>query len=408
MPKVAKELSALEVKNLKQGSHAVGGVAGLTLDVSPTGGRTWFLRIRVGAKRREVGLGGYPSITLSEARSKARETREVIGKGRDPVAEKKAARAALLSEQASLKTFEWCARSYIADHQDSWKNSKHRQQWENTITQYANPTIGKLPVKLVALPHILDVLRQPQADCGNASLWDCKNETASRLRGRLEKILDWATVHGYREGINPAYWKGHLDAILKAPNKVQATEHHKSVPYASIGAFMKRLRQQNGTGARALEFAILCASRSGEVRGASWEEFDLKNDLWTIPGKRMKAGKPHTVPLSKQALQLVATIKPAAGTKLVFPSPRGKVLSDMTLSAVMRRMKVDAVPHGFRSTFRTWGGEDTSYPRDMLEVALAHKLESKVEASYMHGTQIEKRRKLMQDWADFIDLPSLQ
>jgi hypothetical protein len=262
MPKVAKELSALEVKNLKQGSHAVGGVAGLTLDVSPTGGRTWVLRIRVGAKRREVGLGGYPSVTLSEARSKARETREAIGKGLDPVAERKAARVALLAEQASLKTFEWCATSHFSDHKDSWKNEKHRQQWENTIAQYANPVIGKLPVNAVGLPHVLDVLRQPQTNSGDASLWDCKNETASRLRGRIEKILDWATVHGYREGLNPARWKGHLDAILKAPKKVQPTEHHRTVPYSDIGAFMQTLRQQSGTGARALEFAILCAAQS--------------------------------------------------------------------------------------------------------------------------------------------------
>lgn len=219
-------------------------------------------------------------------------------------------------------------------------------------------------------------------------------------------MLDWATVHGYRDGLNPARWKGHLDAILKNPGKVQKSEHHKSIPHGEMHTFMKALRQQEGTGARALEFAILCASRSEEVRGATWKEIDLKKRLWTIPGERMKAGKPHTVPLSKQALHLIAAIEPTAGTDLVFPSPRGKVLSDMTLTAVMRRMQLEAVPHGFRSTFRTWGGEQTAYPRDMLEFSLANTLESKVEAAYMHGTQIEKRRKLMQDWGDYLDKPA--
>ena len=406
MPKVAKELSALEEKNLPPGSHAVGGVAGLTLEVTPTGGKTWVLRVRTGSKRREIGLGGYPSTSLAEARNKARETREAIAKGVDPVAEKQAAKAALLAQQASLKTFAWCAATYIASLKDQWKNAKHQAQWTSTLETYAFPIIGKLPVQSIALPHVLDVLNQVQADKGNAPLWDAKNETASRLRGRIEKVLDWATVHGYRDGLNPARWKGHLDAIMKAPSKVQKTEHHKSIPHGEMHGFMKALRQQEGTGARALEFAILCASRSGEVRGATWEEIDLKKGLWMIPGERMKAGKPHTVPLSKQALHLIAAIEPTVGTDLVFPSPRGKVLSDMTLTAVMRRMQLEAVPHGFRSTFRTWGGEQTAYPRDMLEFSLAHTLESKVEAAYMHGTQIEKRRKLMQDWGDYLDKPA--
>lgn len=404
MPKVAKELSALEVKNLPPGSHAVGGVAGLLLEVSSTGGKTWLLRIRTGTKRREIGLGGYPSTSLSEARQKARAVRQQIAEGQDPVAQRQAQKAALLAQQASLKTFAWCVDSYLDGMEGQWKNAKHAAQWRSTLETYANPIIGKLAVQSIALPHILDVLNQAQADKGNAPLWDAKNETASRLRGRIEKVLDWATVHGYRDGLNPARWKGHLDAILKAPNKIQKTEHHKAIPYAEMNPFMKALRQQEGTGARALEFAILCAARSGEVRGATWAEFDLKKGLWTIPGERMKAGKPHTVPLSKQALQLIAAIEPTAGTDLVFPSPRGKVLSDMTLTAVMRRMQLEAVPHGFRSTFRTWGGEQTAYPRDMLEFSLAHTLENKVEAAYMHGTQIEKRRKLMQDWADYVDL----
>lgn len=408
MPKVAKELSALEVKNLPPGSHAVGGVAGLLLEVSSTGGKTWLLRVRTGTKRREIGLGGYPSTSLSEARQKARAVRQQIAEGQDPVAQQQAQKAALLAQQASLKTFAWCVDSYLDGMEGQWKNAKHAAQWRSTLETYANPIIGKLAVQSIALPHVLEVLNQPQPDKGNAALWDSKNETASRLRGRVEKVLDWATVHGYRDGLNPARWKGHLDAILKNPGKVQTTEHHKSIPHGGMHTFMKALRQQDGTGARALEFAILCASRSGEVRGATWAEIDLKKGLWTIPGARMKADKPHTVPLSKQAVQVIAAIEPTAGTDLVFPSPRGKVLSDMTLTAVMRRMQLEAVPHGFRSTFRTWGGEQTAYPRDLLETALAHTLESKVEAAYMHGTQIEKRRKLMQEWANYVDLPQAQ
>ena len=408
MPKVAKELSALEVKNLPPGSHAVGGVAGLLLEVSSTGGKTWLLRVRTGTKRREIGLGGYPSTSLSEARQKARAVRQQIAEGQDPVAQRQAQKAALLAQQASLKTFAWCVDSYLDGMEGQWKNAKHAAQWRSTLETYANPIIGKLAVQSIALPHVLEVLNQPQPDKGNAALWDSKNETASRLRGRVEKVLDWATVHGYRDGLNPARWKGHLGAILKNPGKVQTTEHHKSIPHGGMHTFMKALRQQDGTGARALEFAILCAILSGEVRGATWAEIDLKKGLWTIPGARMKAGKPHTVPLSKQAVQVIAAIEPTAGTDLVFPSPRGKVLSDMTLTAVMRRMQLEAVPHGFRSTFRTWGGEQTAYPRDLLETALAHTLESKVEAAYMHGTQIEKRRKLMQEWANYVDLPQAQ
>ena len=417
MPKVAKEMSALEVKNLPPGSHAVGGVAGLTLEVTPTGGKTWLLRVRMGSKRREIGLGGYPSTSLAEARNKARETREAIGKGVDPVAERQAQKAALLAQQASLKTFAWCAATYIASLKDQWKNPKHRQQWENTIAQYANPIIGALSVQSIALPHVLDVLNQPQADKDNTPLWDSKNETASRLRGRIEKILDWATVHGYRQGTNPARWKGNLEAVLKAPGKVQEGKNQPSLPFTQMYEFMQALRQQKGMAAKALELAILCGNRFKEVQGAKPSEFDMKKGLWHIPAERMKMGKPHTVPLSKQAMQLVAAIEPMAGTDLLFPTPRGKKMSDMALTAVIRRMNEPEVKwidpkrdnrqvtqHGIRSSFRTWAGEQTGYPHDMLEFALAHALPDKVAAAYMHGTMVQKRRNLMQEWEDYIDL----
>lgn len=408
MPKVAKELSALQVKNLSPGSHAVGGVAGLILEVSATGGKTWLLRVRMGGKRREIGLGGYPSTTLSAARDKARDIRSSIEKGVDPIAERQQAKAALKQQQASLKTFEWCSRKYIDERKGEWKNTKHQAQWLSTLETYAFPLIGPLPVGEIELAQVLDVLKQPQEDKAGMSMWDAKTETAKRLRGRLELILSWATVHGYRNGSNPARWKGHLDAVLKSPSKIQKPEHHKSVHYNEMHEFMRKLRKQTGVGARALEFGILCASRSGEVRGARWSEIDVKKGFWTVPAERMKAGKPHTVPLSKQALSLLSSIEPTVGTDLVFPSTKGKPLSDMTLTAVMRRMQIDAVPHGFRSTFRTWGGETTHYPSEMLETALAHALTNKVEAAYMHGTQIEKRRELMQDWANFIDSASVK
>lgn len=376
----------------KPGLHFVGGVAGLGLQVSPTGARSWLLRYVAGGKRREMGLGGFPDVGLADARRRAREEREKLDKGTDPILERRMAQSALRAQQAASITFERAALSYLEAQDGSWKNAKHAQQWRNTLAAYAYPVIGPVLVGDVGVAHVMQVLEP---------IWRTKTETASRLRGRIEQVLDWATVRGYRQGLNPARWRGHLDKMLPTPGKVANSGHHAALPLADLGAFMQRLRAQDGMGARALEFAILTAARSGEVRGATWGEIDMGVALWVIPGDRMKAGKEHRVPLSDAALRLLQGLPRLADTELVFPAARGGQLSDMTLTAVMRRMEVDAVPHGFRSTFRDWASERTSYPHEVAEMALAHAIGNKVEAAYRRGDLLDKRRRMMADWAAF-------
>ncbi|WP_034399407.1 site-specific integrase [Comamonas testosteroni] len=394
MPKIAKELSALQVSRLlDEGHHAVGGVTGLYLYVTSTGARSWVLRIGVGKKRRHMGLGGFPSVTLAMAREQARTARSEFRAGLDPIAARHKAVSKLLAEQLNAVTFESAAKAYIDAHGDTWKNPKHRAQWSATLATYAFPVIGNLQTAHVTQAHVLAVLEP---------IWKTKNETAARLRGRIEAVLDWATVRGYREGENPARWKGRLDKLLPAPAKIQKTVHRKALPIDAVPQFMRDLRDKEGVTARALEFVVLTAARSGEVRGATWGEIDLDAAVWVVPGDRMKAGREHRVPLCTQAVELLKKMPRFVGNEHVFPSPRGKVLSDMALLAVMRRMEVDAVPHGFRSTFRDWVGERTDYPRELAEQALAHTLESKVEAAYRRGDALEKRRTMMQEWSDFL------
>ncbi|MFJ2364551.1 tyrosine-type recombinase/integrase [Pseudomonas sp. NPDC087697] len=394
MPRKAIELNPLTVSRLVEpGLHFVGGIPGLALQVLPTGARTWVLRMTVGAKRRDMGLGGYPAVTLAQAREAAREARAKVRQGVDPIEESRAARSALKAAQAAALTFEQCTDGFLTAHKDGWKNAKHAQQWRNTLTTYAFPVMGSLLVRDIGLPHVLAALEP---------IWRDKTETASRLRGRIEQVLDWATVRGYRAGTNPARWRGHLDKLLPKPGKIAKVEHHAALPAGESGAFMEKLRQLKGMGARALEFAILTATRSGEVRGAKWAEFDLSAKTWTIPAERMKAGKEHRVPLSPAALALIKVLPKIAGSELAFTAPRGGALSDMTLTAVVRRMNVAAVPHGFRSTFRDWASERTNYPRDVAEMALAHSIGDKVEAAYRRGDLFDKRRKMMDDWAAFL------
>lgn len=348
----------------------------------------------MGCKRRDMGLGGYPDVTLAQAREKARAARGKVEQGIDPIEERRQARSALAAARASTKTFEDCVTAFMKAKESEWRNPKHRQQWQNTLDTYAGPVMGSLMVGDIELAHVLKVLEP---------IWHEKTETATRVRGRIEQVLDWATVRGYRKGENPARWKGHLDHLLAKPSKIADVEHHAAVPIDDVGEFLVRLRSMDGMGARALEFAILTAARSGEVRGALWSEFDLAEKVWTVPAERMKGKVEHRVPLSKQAVELLEALPRFDKVEVVFPGVKGQVLSDMTLSAVMRRMKVEAVPHGFRSTFRDWAAERTNFPRDLAEMALAHVIESKVEAAYRRGDMLAKRLKMMQAWADYCD-----
>ncbi|APW46913.1 tyrosine-type recombinase/integrase [Rhodoferax antarcticus] len=396
MPKKAKEVSAIEISRLNApGMVAVGGVAGLYLHINKSGAKSWILRSKIGSKRRDMGLGGFPDVTLAGAKEKARRARDSIELGIDPITERKQAKSALSAKQATEKTFRQAALEYIDTHRDTWANVKHAAQWTATLETYAFPFMGDLLVCDVGQAHVLAALEP---------IWKTKTETATRVRGRIEKILDYATVRKYRTGENPARWKGHLEQLLPAPGKITKVEHHRALPVDAMGAFMADLRQREGTAARALEFAILCASRSGEVRGAKWSEFDLDAAIWVIPAVRMKAKVQHRVPLSAPLIQILnERSKDAKPDDLLFPAPRGGVLSDMTLTALTRRMGIDAVPHGFRSTFRDWAAERTNFPRELAEQALAHKLEDKVEAAYLRSDQLEKRRALMQSWADHCD-----
>lgn len=393
MPKKAKDLSALEVSRLTApGHHAVGGIAGLYLYVLDTGARSWVLRTMVGTKRRHMGLGGYPDVPLAQAREKARAAKSEVSQGVDPIVKRIEQATQLKAKQATQKTFEEAAKAYIETHEKTWKNPKHRAQWGSTLKTYAYPHIGALLIKDIDQEHVLKVLEP---------IWKTKTETATRLRGRIESVLDWATTRKYRSGENPARWRGHLQKLLPAPSKIQQVVNHKAVPYEDMAQFMADLRTREGHAARALEFAILCASRSGEVRGARWSEIDQEKAIWIIPAERMKAGKEHRVPLSTPAVKMLKALPRSASSDLVFPGSHDKPLSDMSLTAVMRRMEVDAVPHGFRSTFRDWVGDCTEYPRDVAEFALAHTLSSKVEAAYRRSDALEKRRQMMEDWANF-------
>ena len=344
-----------------------------------------------------MGLGSVRDINLSDARQQAAECRRLLALGKDPIAERDGERERTLVEKQRSMTFDQCSQAYIAAHKDGWRNSKHAAQWESTLRLHASPVIGALPVADIALPQIMKILEP---------IWRDKTETATRIRGRVEPIIDWATVRGFRSGDNPARWRGHLDHLLPKPSKVTKVEHHAAVAFDKLPEFFERLRRQEGTGARALAFLILTGARSGEVRGATRGEVDFEAAVWTVPGERMKAGREHRVPLSEAALLLVGPSKDEGGGALLFPAPRGGQLSDMTLSAVMRRMKVPAVPHGFRSTFRDWCAECTDFPKEVAEMALAHAISDKVEAAYRRGDLFDKRRQLMEYWATFCGVPA--
>ena len=409
MPTKAKELSAKTVRGLKHPgkparpvTFAVGGVSGLLMQVTQSQGKTWILRTIVGGKRREIGLGGFPDVPLADARAAARAMKAEIVAGVCPVEKRRAARAALMQTQAGRVTWAQAVEEYLTAQADAFRNAKHRKQWRSTLDAYAAPVLGDMPVADVGLDDVLAVL-QP--------IWTGKTETASRLRGRIESVLSYATAKGWRAGGNPARWKGNLDAVLPAPGKLKRVAHHPALKLADAPAWFADLQARDGTATRALEFAALTAARSGEVRGAVWAEIDLAAAVWTIPASRMKAGKEHRVPLTPGAVALLKALPRGDATAYVFPAQRGGQLSDMALSACMRRINEakpggyldartakPAVPHGLRSTFRDWAQETTDFPREMAEIQLAHVVGSEAERAYRRADALEKRRAMMVEW----------
>ncbi len=395
------KLTALQVTKLsKPGLYGDGG--GLTLQITKTGAKSWLFRFMREGKPYGMGLGATHTISLMEARQKALDARKLLADGINPLTAKKQSRIAAALENAKMMTFDQCAEAYIAAHRASWKNAKHVDQWTNTLATYASPVFGQLPVAAIDTGLVVKCL---------APIWENKTETASRLRGRIESVLGWATTSGYRTGENPARWKGHLDNLLATISKASRTKHHPSLPWQDIGRFMVALRAREGSAAKAVEFAVLTACRSGEVRGAQWSEFDLAERIWTIPAARMKARREHQVPLSDAALKLLESLP--KGNDLVFAGRKNQVLSDMSLTAVIRRMNDEVKPiwvaatgegitvHGFRSTFRMWVAETTAYPREVAEHALAHQLPDLVERAYQRGTQFAKRVALMAEWGAY-------
>lgn len=413
---MARSLNRLSVKTVEsvkaKGYYADGG--GLYLQVSAVLSKSWVFRFVLDKRAREMGLGPLTDVSLAEARAKAAECRKLLVDRKDPIEERNAVLALERLARAKNLTFDECAAAYIKANRAGWKSDKHASQWENTLNTYASPIIGKLSIDSIDTGLVLKVLEFEQ-------LWTTKPETASRVRGRIEAVLGWATVRKYRTGDNPAQWKNHLDKVLPAKSAVAKVEHHPALPFQQIGSLIESLRKQAGTAARTLEFTILTATRSNETISATWREFDLEDEIWTIPAERMKAEKEHRIPLSDRALKIIKEMLPLKTSEAgpVFLSPKGQQpLSNASMAAVLKRMNKareanklsrwidptsgrDAVPHGFRSTFRDWAGETTAYPKEVIEHAISHQLKDKAEAAYARGTLFNKRRRLMGEWAKY-------
>lgn len=397
MPKkLSNVLTPLAVKNAKPGRHADGG--GLHLLVKESGARSWVYRFMLNGKSRDIGLGaaGPDGISLADARDARDALRLKVKAGIDPLEERQReaaeALAAAQAAQVAGMTFKAVAETYIGANEGSWRNGKHRQQWKNTLATYAYPVIGDLPVAEVATSHVLQILEP---------IWKTKAETASRVRGRVETILDAAKARGYREGENPARWRGHIEQILP-PRSRLTRGHHKAMPYEAIPAFVGALHNREAVAALALEFTILTAARTGEVIGAKWDEVDVDKAMWTIPANRMKAGKEHRVPLSPRAVEILKATE-GLSKDWLFPAIKGGAMSGMAMTMLLRRMKVNVTVHGFRSGFRDWAAECTGYAHEVAEMALAHTIENKVERAYRRGDLFEKRRRLMEDWAGYCE-----
>jgi integrase len=387
------KLTPLAIKNAKE-PGLYGDGHGLYLQVSQFGTKSWLYRFQRDGVARKMGLGALHTVSLADARERAADARRVLLDGIDPIEARRQRRAANKLEAAKAITFKQCAEKYIAAQAAGWRNGKHAMQWTATLATYAYPIIGDLPVAAIDTGLVLKVIEP---------IWNTKSETASRVRGRIESVLNWAKVREYRLGDNPARWRGHLDNVLPRRSKVQKVKHHPALPYAEIPAFMGELRDRQDVSARALEFTILTAARTGEVIGARWSEIEGK--VWTIPAERMKGGKEHQVPLTKRVLAILDSV-PREGS-FVFPGARaGKALSNMAMLELLRGMRsAGSTVHGFRSSFRDWAAERTNYPDFVVEKALAHVVADKVEAAYRRGDLFEKRRRLMDDWSAYCASP---
>ena len=394
-------LKALPISRpLKRGYYADGG--GLYLQVGASGAKSWVFRYRSDGRLREQGLGSTKSISLADARTLAADARKLVANGQDPISFRRDNKAAARREAARSVTFKECTEAYIASNSSAWRNPKHRQQWSNTLASYADQVFGNVSVKDVDTNLIIRALDP---------IWTAKPETASRVRGRIETVLDWATVREYRSGANPARWKGHLDKILPAHRKFVVVKHHAAIPYAELPTFIRDLRKQDGVASLALEFTILTAARTGEVIGATWPEIDLENSMWTIPADRMKSHREHRVPLALEVLSVLHRVRKIGDADYLFPTTANpaKPISNMAMLALLRRMeRTEITTHGFRSTFRDWAAEKTDFPNEVVEMAIAHTVSNKVEAAYRRGDLLEKRRRLMAEWAQYCGRELLQ
>lgn len=422
MPKLAKELQPVEIGRLSHTSKgkapvfvAVGGISGLMLQITPSNAKSWVLRYtsptaldRSGnPARRKAGLGSYPETTLARARELAREARDAIRTGRDPIQEREDVKSAAIAASKMRLSFADATERYLNAKVGEFSNAKHRQQWASTLRNYAVPEIGNMPCDEVGVADVLRVI---------GPIWETKTETAQRLRGRIEKVLSWARVNGHRTGENPARWQGNLSETLKKPSSIKPVQHQPMVAFGDLPAWFADLSGRDGIATKAMMFAALTAARSGEVRGATWSQINLAQKNWTRPAELMKMKREHTVALSAPAIALLEAMPRFEGSDLVFPAPRGGMLSDMALSAVMRRIHAakgdggyidpksqrPAVPHGLRASFKTWTNDCTSYPRELTEYALAHQVGNDVERAYSRGEALERRRGMMDQWADVL------
>lgn len=407
------KLTAKQIESLTApGTYEDG--EGLRILIKPSGKKYWVLRFQLSGKRREMGLGTYPAVGLKEARQKSSDRRRLLRDGIDPLQardeEREAQVAAELKRKSKSITFQDVSVDYIEAHRSGWKNVKHAQQWTNTLATYASPTIGDLATNQITTEHILEILKP---------IWSSKAETASRVRNRIELVLDAAKARGLREGENPARWRGHLDKLLPSSSKAKRTQNHPALPYSELSRFIEALNSIEGQSAYALKMTILTACRTSEVLAANWSEIDLKVKLWSIPAERMKAGRVHTVPLSDTVINLLQGLPRFSNSSLLFPGARkGRPISNMAMLMTLRRMDAKDLEdggkgwrdsgdrvitaHGFRSTFRDWAAEQTNYAREVCEMSLAHVVANGAEAAYWRSDLLEKRRALMDDWANFV------